>query len=78
MEAVGLGIANLVHVLAPTVVVVGGGVGRNGELVLAPVRAAIARFGPEGPPPDVVTAALGDDPGLIGAAAWRRATTGGS
>jgi glucokinase len=75
MEAVGIGIVNLVHILAPTVVVVGGGVGRNGELVLAPVRDAIARFGPEGEPPDLVNAALGDDPGLIGAAAWRRATT---
>lgn len=74
MAAVGIGIANLVHVLAPQVVVVGGGVGRNGELVLAPVRDAIDRYGPAGPAPDVVTAALGDDPGLVGAAAWRRAT----
>jgi len=74
MAAVGIGIANLVHVLAPDVVVVGGGVGRNGELVLAPVRDAIERYGPAGTPPDVVTAALGDDPGLMGAAAWRRAT----
>lgn len=75
MTAVGIGISNLVHVLAPDVVVVGGGVGRNGELVLAPVRDAIERYGPAGTPPDVVTAALGDDPGLMGAAAWRRATT---
>ena len=77
MTAVGIGVANLVHVLAPTIVVIGGGVGRNGELVLAPVREAIDRFGPMGPPPDVVNAALGDDPGLIGAAAWQRATGGG-
>jgi glucokinase len=72
MQAVGIGIANLVHV--PTIVVIGGGVGRNGELVLGPVRDAIQRFGPKGPPPEVVNAELGDDPGLIGAAAWRRAT----
>jgi glucokinase len=75
MRAVGIGVANLVHILAPTVVVIGGGVGRNGELVLSPVRDAIARFGPEGEPPDVVSAALGDDSGLIGAAAWYRATS---
>lgn len=74
MQAVGFGVANLVHVLAPTVVVIGGGVGRNGDLVLAPVRVAIDRFGPKGPPPAVVSAELGDDSGLIGAAAWRRAT----
>jgi glucokinase len=73
MHAVGIGIANLVHIVAPTCIVVGGGVGRNGELVLAPVRAAIERYGPVGTHPEVVTAALGDDPGLIGAAAWRRA-----
>lgn len=74
MQAVGIGIANLVHVLAPTIVVIGGGVGRNGELVLGPVRDAISRHGPKGPPPEVVNAELGDDPGLVGAAAWRRAT----
>jgi glucokinase len=75
MHAVGIGIANLVHLVAPTCIVVGGGVGRNGELVLAPLRESIARYGPVGPPPDVVAAALGDDPGLIGAAAWRAATS---
>lgn len=74
MFAAGIGFANLVHLVAPTIVIIGGGVGRNGELVLAPVRAAIERFGPKGTPPEVVTAALGDDSGLIGAAAWRRAT----
>ena len=75
MEAVGIGIANLVQLVSPTVVVLGGGVGRNnGELVRAPIREAIARYGPPGPPPEVVTAELGDDPGLIGAAAWRQAT----
>lgn len=74
MEAVGIGIANLVQLVSPTVVVLGGGVGRsNGELVRAPIREAIARFGPPGPRPEVVTAALGDDPGLVGAAAWAHA-----
>jgi glucokinase len=75
MLTVGLGVVNLVQMVAPTCIVVGGGVGRNGELVLAPIRAALAEHGPAGPPPTVVTALLGDDPGLIGAAAWRRATT---
>jgi len=74
MTAVGIGIANLVHVVAPTIVVIGGGVGRNADLVLPPVRDALTRHGPAGPPPDVVPAELGDDPGLIGAAAWRTAT----
>ncbi len=72
--AAALGVVNLAHLVAPTVVVVGGGMGRNGELVLAPIRSALARFGPAGPPITVVTAALGDDSGLLGAAAWRAAT----
>ncbi len=74
MHTIGLGIVNLVQLVAPTCIVVGGGVGRNGELVLAPIRAALEQHGPQGPPPIVVTALLGDDPGLIGGAAWRRAT----
>jgi len=74
MTAAGIGIANLVHVVAPTVIVIGGGVGRNSDLVVPVVREAIARHGPVGPPPAVVPAALGDDPGLVGAAAWRTAT----
>jgi glucokinase len=71
--AAALGVVNLAHIAAPTIVVVGGGVGRNGELVLTPIRAALARLGPVAPP-SVVSAALGDDSGLVGAAAWRTAT----
>jgi glucokinase len=71
--AAALGVVNLAHLAAPTIVVIGGGVGRNGELVLAPIRDALTRLGPVAPP-DVVAAALGDDPGLVGAAAWRTAT----
>ncbi len=75
MRVIGIAIANLVQVVGSTCVVVGGGVGRNGELVLTPIRTALEELGPEGPPPTVVTAALGDDPGLIGGAAWRRAAS---
>ena len=75
MDAVGIGIANLVQLVSPTAIVLGGGVGfNNGELVRAPIRYAIERHGPPGPQPKVLTAALGDDPGLVGAAAWRQAT----
>ncbi len=72
--AVAVGIVNLAHLVAPTVFVIGGGVGRNGDLVLTPIRDALARLGPAGPPISVVPAALGDDPGLLGAAGWRDAT----
>ena len=58
----------------PTILVVGGGVGSNSDLVLPPIRDALERYGPVGPPPDIVPAELGDDPGLVGAAAWKTAT----
>lgn len=76
VEAAAIGITNLCHLFSPEVVVVGGGLGRNGSLVLDPVRTAIARFGPVGltEPIEVVEAALGDDAALIGGAAWRRAS----
>lgn len=74
LSAAALGGVNLAHLYAPTILVVGGGVGLNADLTLAPIVDALARFGPKGPPIDVVAAALGDDPGLIGAAGWRAAT----
>ena len=74
MFAAALGVVNLAHIASPSIVVVGGGVGRHGELVNAPIRAALERFGPRGPAITVVTAGLGDDSGLRGAAAWRDAT----
>ena len=71
-QAAGLAVANLAHLFAPDVVVVGGGVGRSGEVLLAPIRCVLALHGPRGLGADlpVVTAALGDDAGLVGAAGW--------
>lgn len=74
MSAAGLGAVTLAHLYAPTILVIGGGVGLNADLTLDPIRASLERFGPLGPPPEVVSAALGDDPGLVGAAGWRAAT----
>lgn len=70
-EPLGMGIASLVAVLDPTVVVLGGGVSDAGEVLLAPTRAALDRqlSGREHrPPPELRLAALGNDAGLIGAA----------
>lgn len=73
--AAAVGIANMCWIAAPTAVVIGGGMGRNGDLVLGPVRDAIASVGPADLAAGiaVVEAALGDDAGLAGAAAWREA-----
>jgi glucokinase len=67
----GEGIAGLVNVLDPDVVVVGGGVIEAGELLLGPARLAFARsveapdHRPEVP---IVPAAMGNDAGAVGAA----------
>ncbi len=68
----GQGIAGLVNVLDPEVVVVGGGVAEEGAILLEPAREAFLdsveapEHRPEVP---IVAAALGNDAGAIGAAA---------
>jgi glucokinase len=67
----GLGIASLVAVLDPTLVVLGGGVSEAGDVLLAPTREAMLReLTGRGhhPGPELRMAALGNDAGLIGAA----------
>jgi glucokinase len=67
----GEGVAGLVNVLDPEIVVIGGGAGEAGDLLLAPLRDAFgatvegADVRPEVP---IVPAALGNDAGAIGAA----------
>jgi glucokinase len=74
-EVVGVAIANVAHLFAPEVVVLGGGMGRDPGL-LTTVRGGLKDHGPRAlqPPIEVRTAELGDDAGLVGAAGWARAT----
>ncbi len=69
-------VVNLAHLFCPDAVVVGGGLGRNLDLLGSRIRAALERYGPRDlATPIVVTqAALGDDSGLVGAAGWKAAT----
>jgi glucokinase len=73
-----VGIANLVTVLWPERVVVGGGVAAAGERLLGPLRAAVAASAPLVDPGayEIVPAALGPAAGAIGAALWARERTG--
>jgi len=67
----GRGLANLAAVLDPSVFVIGGGVSQAGELLLRPAREEFKqRLTGRGfrPVADVVSAALGPDSGLVGAA----------
>jgi glucokinase len=67
---VALGIANLVNVLDPEVVVVGGGLAEAGELLIGPVRERFTELvlAPDHRPPvRIVAAELGERAGAIGA-----------
>ena len=73
-----VGIANLVTVLWPERVVVGGGVAAAGEQLLVPLRRAVAAASPLVDPAsyEIVAAALGPAAGAIGAALWGRERAG--
>jgi glucokinase len=66
----GIGLANVVNLLNPEMIVVGGGVSRMGELLLAPARAAMKERAYALAVHDVrvVEAALGDMAGVLGMA----------
>lgn len=71
MDYLGLGIANLVNILNPELIVIGGGLANIGEALLGPVRRAIEQhaFFSLAQTVRVVKAELGDDAGALGAAA---------
>ena len=67
-EALACGLASIANLFEPEVIVLGGGVVRTGDQLLAPVRAAVAEQ-MIGPPVSIVAAASGDAVGVVGAAA---------
>ena len=74
IAACAVGVSNLVMAFYPSTVVIGGGLGRR-EQFFGPLRELVLSR-PEHHPADlsIVPAALGDDAGLAGAAAWTSAT----
>lgn len=74
-DYLGLASAMLVSSLNPELIVVGGGASKGGDFVLEPMRQVIGRKAMPGPSKvvKVVSATLGNDAGLIGAASlvWR-------
>ena len=67
----GLGMVGIVNLLNPDVIVVGGGIGNAGNLLLNPARRIVRKRALQVPARHVriVRAALGEDAGVIGAAA---------
>ena len=69
---VAAGITDLVNILSPEMVLIGGGISRQGERLLRPIRRYVAAncFGGESRPLPIIQAAqLGNEAGIIGAAA---------
>jgi glucokinase len=77
--ALGTGLATLVAVLDPSLIVLGGGVSEAGDVVLRPTEAALRREMTGGeihPAPELRLAELGNTAGLIGAADLARRHAG--
>ncbi|MCL2562467.1 MAG: ROK family protein [Oscillospiraceae bacterium] len=69
LRYVAVGLANLINVLDPAVIVIGGGISAQGEAILAPIREILAEYVLGGVLRcKVVAATLGNDAGIIGAA----------
>ena len=69
---VAAGITDLVNILSPEMVLIGGGISRQGERLLRAIRRFVAAncFGGESRPQPIIQAAqLGNEAGIIGAAA---------
>ena len=69
---VAAGITDLVNILGPEMVLLGGGISRQGEALLGPVREYVADHcfgGRMRKPPVIQCARLGNEAGIIGAAA---------
>jgi glucokinase len=71
-RAVGIGCVNLLHILNPSVIVLGGGVSKAGPLLFAPILQVIQQRAFKRPADlvEIVPSQLGDDGGLIGSAAY--------
>ena len=71
-EYLGIGLANLVNLFNPELLILGGGVAKMGELLLGPAERALRQraFALPAGIVKMVPPALGDDPGLLGVAAW--------
>ncbi len=71
IRRLGIGIVNIVNIFRPQLVLLGGGISRQGDMLLAPLREMMSEgcFGGEnGELPEIEIAALGNEAGMIGAA----------
>lgn len=67
------GVINYVNIFRPEAVIIGGGISAQGEVITKPLQRRVNRFklgGKNSPAVKVVTATLGNDAGIFGAAAF--------
>lgn len=72
------GLANLANIFRPEAIVLGGGVCAEGEALLTPLRRRVNRLlygGTKYAPVELLTASLGNDAGLVGAAHFAQQKT---
>ena len=72
IEMLGVGIVNIANLIRPEIVILGGGVCHEGDRLIRPLQEMLDREihgGDIGPAVKIVTAELGNDAGLLGAAA---------
>ena len=69
-EYVGMGVTDFINIFQPEAVVIGGGISKEGDYLLDPVRkyAAENSYGINIKKPKIIAAKLGNDAGIIGAA----------
>ncbi|MCL2546488.1 MAG: ROK family protein [Oscillospiraceae bacterium] len=70
MEMLGCGLANMINILEPEVVCIGGGIANEGDALIVPLTAIVEResYNKTAKKAVIRTAALGNDAGVIGAA----------
>ena|SRR5690625_527614 len=68
---IGIGLTNLIHVLNPELIIIGGGVSKSEKFILKPIRETISMRGltKEAKETNVVVSELGDDATILGAVA---------
>ena len=71
IENLAEGLANIINLLAPEAIILGGGVSNEGDYLMIPLKKSVydkCYGGAELPHPDILMATLGNDAGIVGAA----------
>jgi glucokinase len=79
-QFVGIGVANIIALFDPDIIIISGGIARAGRILFEPVRNTVSRtaLGTEHRRYKIVPAQLGDDAGILGAALFAELTVTGS